>query len=63
MLSAVQCYHRRMSALLGEEMLVPFAILATGSWIGRWSLHGFILGTAGVLFVALVLVNVLRWLM
>lgn len=43
-----------MNALLGEEMLVLFAVLAAGSWIGRWSLRGFTLGTAGVLFVALV---------
>jgi putative transport protein len=43
-----------MSALLREEMLVLFAILALGSWIGRWSVRGVTLGTAGVLFTALV---------
>ena len=35
-------------------MLVLFAILAIGSWIGQWSWRGISLGTAGVLFVALV---------
>ena len=35
-------------------MLVLFAILALGSWIGRWSLRGVTLGAAGVLFTALV---------
>jgi putative transport protein len=43
-----------MDALFAEEMLILFAILALGSWIGRWSVRGFTLGTAGVLFVALV---------
>ena len=36
-----------------EEMFVLFAILALGAWIGRWSWRGISLGTAGVLFVAL----------
>jgi len=37
-----------------EEMFVLFAILALGAWIGRWSWRGISLGTAGVLFVALI---------
>jgi putative transport protein len=40
--------------LLAEQMLVLFAILAIGSLIGQWSWRGISLGTAGVLFVALV---------
>src|SRR5512145_1226754 len=43
-----------MSLLLSEQMLVLFAILALGSWIGRLSFRGLSLGSAGVLFVALV---------
>src|SRR4030043_1284939 len=43
-----------MTNLLAEQMLVLFAILAIGSWIGQWSWRGVSLGTAGVLFVALV---------
>ena len=43
-----------MTNLLAEQMLVLFAILAIGSWIGQWSWRGISLGTAGVLFVALV---------
>jgi putative transport protein len=43
-----------MSALLSEQMLVLFAILALGSWIGHLSVRGVSLGSAGVLFVALV---------
>src|ERR1044072_3090168 len=39
---------------LTEEMFVLFAILALGAWIGRLSWRGISLGTAGVLFVALV---------
>ena len=35
-------------------MLVLFAILAIGSWIGQLSFHGLTLGAAGVLFAALV---------
>jgi len=37
-----------------EEMFVLFAILTLGAWIGHWSWRGISLGTAGVLFVALV---------
>jgi putative transport protein len=37
-----------------EEMFVLFAILALGTWIGHWSWRGISLGTAGVLFVALI---------
>jgi len=37
-----------------EAMFVLFAILALGAWIGRWSWRGISLGTAGVLFVALI---------
>ena len=43
-----------MTTLLAEQMLVLFAILAIGSLIGQWSWRGISLGTAGVLFVALV---------
>lgn len=35
-------------------MLVLFAILAIGSWLGQLSLRGISLGTAGVLFTALI---------
>src|SRR5215208_4790008 len=37
-----------------EEMFVLFAILALGAWVGQWSWRGVSLGTAGVLFVALI---------
>ena len=43
-----------MAALFAEQMLVLFAILAIGSWIGQLSFKGISLGTAGVLFTALV---------
>jgi putative transport protein len=43
-----------MSAIFNEQMLVLFAILAIGSWIGHFSIRGMALGTAGVLFTALV---------
>src|SRR5512139_514476 len=43
-----------MTTLLAEQMLVLFAILAIGSWVGQWSWRGISLGSAGVLFVALV---------
>jgi putative transport protein len=43
-----------MSAIFSEQMLVLFAILAIGSWIGHFSIRGMALGTAGVLFTALV---------
>ena len=37
-----------------EEMFVLFSILTMGAWIGHWSWRGISLGTAGVLFIALV---------
>lgn len=37
-----------------EEMFVLFAILTLGAWLGHWSWRGISLGSAGVLFVALV---------
>src|SRR5512133_315730 len=37
-----------------EEMFVLFAILTLGAWIGHWSWRGMSLGSAGVLFVALI---------
>lgn len=37
-----------------EKMFVLFAILTLGAWIGHWSWRGISLGSAGVLFVALV---------
>lgn len=37
-----------------ESMFILFAILTFGSWIGQWSWRGISLGTAGVLFAALV---------
>ena len=43
-----------MSALFAEQMLVLFLILALGSWLGTISVKRISLGTAGVLFVALV---------
>ena len=43
-----------MSALFAEQMLVLFLILALGSWLGTLSVKRISLGTAGVLFVALV---------
>ena len=43
-----------MSALLLEQMFVLFAILAAGYAVGRLTVRGISLGTAGVLFVALV---------
>ncbi|MEI7846322.1 MAG: TrkA C-terminal domain-containing protein [Chloroflexota bacterium] len=43
-----------MSALLAEQMLVLFLILALGSWLGSFSFKRISLGTAGVLFVALI---------
>ncbi len=46
-----------MAAILAEKMLVLFAILAIGSWIGQQSLWGLSLGAAGVLFTALVFGN------
>ena len=43
-----------MTTLLSDQMLVLFSILAIGTLLGRFSWHGISLGTAGVLFVALV---------
>jgi putative transport protein len=43
-----------MSSLLAEQMLVLFAILALGSWLGHLSVKRLSLGSAGVFFVALV---------
>jgi putative transport protein len=43
-----------MQALLSEQMLVLFAILAIGSLIAQLSWRGVTLGAAGVLFAALV---------
>lgn len=43
-----------MIALLAEEMVILFAILAIGSWLGQLQIRGFTLGSAGVLFTALV---------
>ncbi len=42
-----------MSALLTEQMLILFAILAIGSWLGSLSYRGVSLGTAAVFFVGL----------
>ncbi len=43
-----------MATLLTEQMLVLFLILALGSWLGTLTVKRISLGTAGVLFVALV---------
>ncbi len=43
-----------MDYLFSQQMLVLFAILALGSWVGQLSIRGLSLGAAGVLFVALV---------
>jgi len=43
-----------LNSLFAERMLVLFAILAIGSWIGQFSFKGISLGAAGVLFTALV---------
>lgn len=42
-----------MTALLAEQMLVLFAILAIGSWLGHLSWRGISLGSAAVFFVGL----------
>ncbi|MBI5533618.1 MAG: hypothetical protein HY898_12940 [Deltaproteobacteria bacterium] len=42
-----------MSSIFVEEMLVLFSILAVGTWAGKISVQGISLGTAGVMFVAL----------
>jgi putative transport protein len=43
-----------LAQLFAQKMLVLFAILALGSWVGQLSFHGLTLGAAGVLFTALV---------
>ena len=43
-----------MSAIFAQEMVVLFAILTIGSWIGQLSVRGLSLGAAGVLFTAMV---------
>ena len=43
-----------VTALLSEQLLVLFIILALGALLGSFSWRGISLGTAGVLFVALV---------
>ena len=43
-----------MTALFSDQMLVLFVILALGALLGRLSWRGISLGTAGVLFIALV---------
>ena len=43
-----------MTNLLSDQMLVLFIILALGALLGSFSWRGISLGTAGVLFVALV---------
>lgn len=43
-----------MSTLLSNDMLVLFLILAIGALLGSFSWRGISLGTAGVLFVALI---------
>jgi putative transport protein len=43
-----------MLTLFAEEMLVLFAILVIGSWIGQITVRGINLGSVGVLFTAMV---------
>jgi putative transport protein len=43
-----------LTAVLSEQLLVLFIILALGTMLGSFSWRGISLGTAGVLFVALV---------
>src|SRR5512136_2509560 len=43
-----------MTALISDQMLVLFIILALGALLGSFSWRGISLGTAGVLFTALV---------
>lgn len=43
-----------MSAVFAQEMVVLFAILTIGTWVGQLSVRGFSLGAAGVLFTAMV---------
>lgn len=43
-----------MSAVFAQEMVVLFAILTIGTWLGQLSVRGLSLGTAGVLFTAMI---------
>jgi putative transport protein len=43
-----------MSAIFAQEMVVLFAVLTIGTWIGQLSVRGLSLGAAGVLFTALI---------
>lgn len=43
-----------MSAIFAQEMVVLFAVLTIGTWIGQLSVRGLSLGAAGVLFTAMV---------
>jgi putative transport protein len=43
-----------MSTLFAQEMVVLFAILTIGTWLGQLTVRGFSLGAAGVLFTAMV---------
>jgi putative transport protein len=43
-----------MSAVFAQEMVVLFAILTIGTWVGQLSVRGLSLGAAGVLFTAMV---------
>jgi putative transport protein len=52
--TAADAIIKSMQNLLAEQMLVLFAILAIGSWLGQFSWRGMSLGTAGVLFTAMV---------
>jgi putative transport protein len=44
----------RVTDLLADQMLILFVIMALGTLLGELSWHGISLGTAGVLFAALV---------
>lgn len=46
-------YFQKMNALLNDPMLVLFAILVIGLGLGQVSLRGISLGSAGVLFAAM----------
>lgn len=43
-----------MSAIFAQEMVVLFAILTIGAWLGQLSVRGLSLGAAGVLFTAMI---------
>jgi putative transport protein len=43
-----------MTTLFADQMLALFTILAAGALLGSFSWRGISLGTAGVLFIALV---------